>query len=119
MKTVIPNDNIEVIQTSWGSLQWLINGKDGSSEAMTLGRVTIKPGMANPHHHHPNCEEILYVEAGEILHTLPNGDNAAMKPGDTIVIPQGILHHARNIGKEEAVLIVAFNSAWRETAGED
>ena len=115
---MISSEKAEVVETEWGTLQWLVTGQGGSSQAMTLGRVTIKPGMANPHHHHPNCEEILYVEAGEVEHTLPDGGTVKMKPGDAIVIPQGVWHHARNIGQDEVIVIVSFNDAWRETVGE-
>ena len=118
MNYFIPNQKVEKIETAWGSLQWLVKGADGVSEAMTLGRVTIRPGSSNPHHQHPNCEEVLYVESGEIEHTLPDGESVRMRHGDSIVIPQGIWHHARNIGDGDAVVIVAFNSAWRETIGE-
>jgi quercetin dioxygenase-like cupin family protein len=41
-----------------------------------------------------------------------------MKAGDTVVIPEGILHNARNIGTEDAVLAVSFNSADRVAIGE-
>ena len=85
---------------------------------MTFGRVTIKPGKTNPIHSHPNCEEILYVLSGSIEHSLPQGGRATLNPGDCIVLEQGSEHQARNIGTEEAVVLVAFNSANRETIGE-
>src|SRR5690606_6214571 len=119
-KRLVRNTDVDAIHTDWGSLRWLIRGSNGSSEEMTLGRVTINPGMANPLHQHPNCEEILYVESGRIEHTLPDGEGVVeMMTGDVIVIPQGKWHSARNIGSDEAVVIVAFNSAWRETIGEE
>lgn len=116
--SVIRNEKVDVINTDWGSLQWLVSGKDGASENMTLGRVTFKPGCANPPHYHPNCEEILYVVSGEIEHSLPGGGTAILKPGDCIVLPKGVKHNAKNIGSKEAVVIVVFDSAFRETIGE-
>ena len=119
MSTVIVRKtDVEVNQTDWGSLQWLVTGQAGTSENMTLGRVTFEPGRANPFHHHPNCDEILFVVQGEIEHTLPEGGTVTLSAGDCIVMPQGGVHQARNIGSDEAVVIVAFNSAWRETVGE-
>jgi quercetin dioxygenase-like cupin family protein len=117
-KCVIRKDGSEVVETSWGSLQWLVSGKDGTSENMTLGRVTFKPGCANPPHSHPNCEEILYVVEGKVEHTLPEGGTTVLNVGDSIVLPPGGKHFAKNIGDGEAVVLVAFNSAERETAGE-
>lgn len=118
-KRLVKSDRVRIARTEWGTLQWLVTGGNGSSQEMTFGRVTINPGMANPLHQHPNCEEILYVESGHIEHTLPEGGFAEMTAGDAITIPEGIWHNARNIGSDEAVLIVAFNSAWRETIGEE
>ena len=37
-----------------------------------------------------------------------------MEAGDCIVLPQGGIHYAKNIGNEDAVVIVAFNSAHRK-----
>lgn len=119
MKThVIRSNSIKVEQTPWGSLQWLVSGAAGTSQNLTFGRVTFKPGQSNPIHHHPNCEEILFVVSGEIEHTLPEGGTARLNPGDCIVLPQAKGHRATNVGHTEAVVIVAFNSAERKTVGE-
>lgn len=115
---VVRKNDVEVNNTDWGSLQWLVTGQAGSSEHMTVGRVTFKPGQANPLHQHPNCDEILVVIQGEIEHTLPEGGTVRLSPGDCIVMKQGGMHQARNVGDEEAVVIVAFNSPIRETVGE-
>ena len=115
MKTkVVRNKETEVVKTPWGSMQWLVSAADGSSEHMTLGRVTFKPGQGNPVHSHPNCEEILFVVQGAIEHSLPEGGTVNMEAGDCIVLPQGGIHYAKNIGNEDAVVIVAFNSAHRK-----
>lgn len=111
-------DEVEVIETEWGSLQWLVSGASGLSSEMTLGRVTIKPGKANPLHIHPNCEEILYVQQGAIEHSLPGGGTTSLGAGDAIVIPPGVPHQARNVGTSLAVLVVAFSDPWRQTIGE-
>ena len=118
MNDVAHADEIPVIEETWGTLQWLVSGRNGTSTTMTVGRVTIRPGMANPEHYHPNCEEVLFVQQGKIDHSLPSGGVVRLGAGDAIVIPQGIMHQARNAGTEEAVVIVAFNNAWRETVGE-
>ena len=43
---------------------------------------------------------------------------APIKPGDTITLPPGLAHNAKNISDEEAVLFIAFSSADRETREE-
>lgn len=119
MKThVIRKDAVEEVKTDWGSLQWLVCGEAGTSERMTFGRVTIRPGCANPSHHHPNCEELLFVAAGRVEHTLPEGGAVTLFPGDCIVLPAGAVHQARCVSEEEAVVLVAFSSPNRQTIGE-
>ena len=41
-----------------------------------------------------------------------------MSEGDTVSIPAGVRHNARNIGTEDAVLAISFSSAYREAIGE-
>jgi quercetin dioxygenase-like cupin family protein len=115
---IVFRKDIPPIETDWGSLQWVVTGKKGSSQNMTIGRVTIKPNKSNPHHYHPNCEEVLHLVAGEIEHTLAGDETVRMRAGDTIVVPENVWHHATNVGEEDAVMIVSFNNAWRETIGE-
>ena len=118
MTRVIRKKDAPIEETKWGSLQWLVSGSNKASDKMSLGRVTFRPGQSNPSHHHPNCEEILFVLSGRIEHTLSEGGTTILEPGDCIVLSRGGTHRATNIGSEEAVVIVAFDSAHRETIGE-
>jgi quercetin dioxygenase-like cupin family protein len=118
MTRVIRKSNAPIEKTDWGSLQWLVSASNQASDKMTFGRVTFKPGESNPSHTHPNCEEILFVVCGTIEHTLPEGGTAILEAGDSIVLPPGKPHRAKNVGSEEAVVVVAFSSAHRETVGE-
>ena len=116
--TVVRGRDVPAIEQSWGSLQWLVGGERGKACDMTFGRVTFEPGEANPGHHHPNCDEILFVVSGRIEHALPESGTVELGPGDCIVLPKGGQHSARNVGEGEAVVVVAFNSADRQTVGE-
>ncbi len=101
------------IDTDWGSLTWLASKELTDSEELTVGRVVIKKGMANPRHFHPNCEEILYLLRGRLEHSL--GDNKAlMKAGDTLVAPAGVAHNAISIGECDAEMIVVYSSGQRQ-----
>ncbi len=115
---VVRKEDVPPQETDWGGLQWLVSAANGASTRMTFGRVTLGPGKANPMHSHPNCEEILFVVSGRIEHSLPEGGTASLGPGDCIVLPEGATHQARNVGSDEAVVVVAFSSAERETLGE-
>jgi mannose-6-phosphate isomerase-like protein (cupin superfamily) len=82
-----------------------------------FGEAVIKPGQENPRHFHLNCDEVLHVLKGHILHTM--GDKSVeMNEGDTVSIPAGVHHNAKNIGTENAVLAISFSSADRQAVGE-
>jgi len=87
---------------------------------MTLGRVTIMPGQSNASHGHPNCEEVLFLLSGELVHTYGE-EEYRLEPGDAICIPPDVDHRATNVSDEPAVMIVAYNSAYRQVrpTGED
>jgi quercetin dioxygenase-like cupin family protein len=108
-----------VTQTSdWGTLTWFASGRQGNSDSMTVGRCVIRPGRSNPRHSHPNCEEVLHVLSGRIAHTLDGRAEVELSEGDTITVPAGLVHNARNIGQADAVLMIAFSSPDRQTRGE-
>lgn len=109
--------NYKVIEQPWGRLTWYVSGELGNSDTMTVGQAVISPGKENPRHHHPNCDEILHVISGRILQTV--GDKTVeMNVGDTVSIPAGVKHQAKNIGNEDAVLAISFSSADRQVIGE-
>ncbi len=110
--------DLEYVDADWGQLTWYASGKHGNTDYLTLGRCIIYPEKANPRHSHPNCDEILTVIQGTIRHTWNDGEEIEMSEGDTITIPLGVPHQARNVGTSNAILIIAFTSANRQTIGE-
>jgi len=111
---VILESAAEHVAFEWGHLEWMASRAIGNSTTMTFGRCYIAAGAANGWHYHPNCDEILHVIAGSIEHSL--GDSLfAMTVGDTISIPAGVVHNARNIGDSEAVMTISFSSADRQS----
>lgn len=95
-------------------LFWGVSGALGNSECMTVGWCLLAPGAANDRHYHPNCDEVLLVVQGRIVHSW-NSKEIEMTEGDVISLPQGVVHNARNIGDEHARLLVCFSSADRQT----
>jgi hypothetical protein len=41
-------DSYEVEETPWGRLVWMVAGRFGNSETMTVGRCDIKRGYGQP-----------------------------------------------------------------------
>lgn len=100
------------IDEDWGSLRWLAGQDIGNAQGMVVGRVIIKRGRSNPRHSHPNCEEMLYLLRGRLEHTV--GDETVItEAGDVIVVPAGVPHVARNIGHDDADMIVAYSAGVR------
>jgi mannose-6-phosphate isomerase-like protein (cupin superfamily) len=113
----VPANNL-VVDYPWGRLTWYASRELKNSDTMTVGQALIRPGQENPMHFHPNCDEILHVLKGHILQVA--GDKSFdMKEGDTISIPAGVHHSARNIGKDDAILAISFSSADRQVVGEN
>jgi quercetin dioxygenase-like cupin family protein len=104
----------EVIETAWGRLVWTASGTVGNSKTMSLGRATIRAGMENPRHRHPNCDEILHVIAGRLEH-IQDDARCILEPGDTVSIPKGVWHQARSLGSEDAQVVICFDSPNRLT----
>ena len=116
---VLDAGDYHVEEQPWGRLTWFANAELGGADGMTVGECRIRPGCANPRHHHPNCEEVLHVLRGVIEHAAgKDGARIVMHPGQTIVVPAGTPHNARNIGAEDAVLAIGFSSPRRQTIGE-
>ena len=90
----------------------------GNSRTMTVGVCCLNPGCHNARQYHPNCDEVLVVKSGRIIHTLGE-EEREMETGDVIVIPTGVMHNARNIGDEPAELGISFSSAYRQTILDD
>ena len=96
----------------WGSIRWVMNDQIDPQAAVTVGLVEIAAGQSNPLHIHPNCEEVLHVLSGAMEHRIGN-EWVKLKAGDTLRIPQGMVHMGRT--KEEACrVMVVYNTGARQ-----
>ena len=96
----------------FGSLTWVAGRRTGNAEGVTVGRVVIKRGHANPRHAHNNCEEVLYLLAGRLEHTVGR-ETVTLEAGDTLVVAPGVFHNAKSIGGADADMMVAYSSGER------
>ena len=115
---VLPHRDAEVAPQSWGELTWYANRALGNSDEVTVGRCLLRPGQSNPRHFHPNCSEILVVFRGAIRHTIEGDQTAELNEGDTVCVAPQVWHQATNVGDSDALLLIVFTSADRETVGE-
>lgn len=97
----------------WGEIVWLDSAELTGNEALTVGEVTIYAGEANGEHYHPNCDEALYLLSGRLRHTLGD-EETVLEAGDLLHIPEGERHRAENVGEEDAVAVIAYDTGRRE-----
>ncbi|PON88915.1 Germin [Trema orientale] len=81
---------------------------------LSIARLDLAPGGVIPFHTHPGASEILVVSRGAILAGFVSSANSvyvkALKKGEVMVFPQGLLHFQVNAGKSHANAFVSFNS---------
>lgn len=95
--------------TDFGSVQWAARRDDPPGAEQTAGLAVFDPGKSNVEHVHPDCEEIVYVLAGELEHTLAD-QRTLLRAGDLIVVPRGVPHRLINTGDAPVRAFVVFSS---------
>ena len=95
--------------TDFGSVQWAAREGDPPGAETTVGLATFGPGKSNAEHIHPNCEEVVYVLDGEVVHTLGE-QRTTLRAGDLIVVPRGVPHRLLNAGDAPVRAYIVFSS---------
>jgi quercetin dioxygenase-like cupin family protein len=70
-------------------------------------RVDFAPGASAPKHHHPG-EEIAYVIQGALEYQLDGQKPVTLKAGQSLFIPTGVAHSARNVGDGKASELATY-----------
>jgi len=60
-------------------------------------RVDFEPGIASPNHSHPGVE-VAHVIDGTFEYQLEGQPPVTLKTGDSLYIPAGVAHIAKNVG---------------------
>jgi len=68
--------------------------------------VTFAPGSSFPRHKHPG-EELIYVTQGTIEYEVA-GKWVTVKAGEALFVADGVVHAARNPGKEPAAELATY-----------
>ncbi|WP_250475050.1 cupin domain-containing protein [Caballeronia sp. GAFFF1] len=69
------------------------------NEQLIQVRVDFDPGVAAPKHSHPGVE-VAYVIKGSLEYTLEGHPPVSLKAGESLYIPPGVPHIARNVGPD-------------------
>jgi quercetin dioxygenase-like cupin family protein len=110
----VHGQDLEPLEFRWGSITFFASESVGPAPEHSVGRCEILPGAALPKHYHPNCSEIVHVLEGCIEHTIEGEETALFNVGDTVIVPRGMVHQARNPGEATAVLMITFSAVRRE-----
>ena len=70
-------------------------------------RVDFAPGVGFPAHSHPG-EEIAYVIEGVLEYRLEGRPPVTLKAGETLFIPAGTVHSAKNVGSSSAAELATY-----------
>lgn len=83
---------------------------DGASQNL----VTVGPCAINQPHNHPRATQISHVTEGDLLFGFAEENGGRhfiggnVTKGQTVIIPQGLIHFAQNLGCKEAQFIASF-----------
>lgn len=70
-------------------------------------RVDIDPGVTSPKHSHPGAE-VAYVIEGTFEYQLEGRPPVTLKSGDSLFIPAGVAHVAKNIGTSKGSELATY-----------
>lgn len=70
-------------------------------------RVDFASGTAFPRHSHPG-EEIAYVIEGSLEYQLDGKPPVTLEAGQTLFIPAGAIHAAKNVGSGNAAELASY-----------
>ncbi|XP_028055348.1 germin-like protein subfamily T member 2 [Camellia sinensis] len=81
---------------------------------LSMNRVDLAPGAVNPPHIHPRSTELVLVIKGKLLVGFVTTGNVfhskVVTRGKLFVIPRGLVHFQKNVGKGKALAFTAFDS---------
>ncbi|NKL59170.1 cupin domain-containing protein [Rhizobium leguminosarum] len=70
-------------------------------------RVDIAPGVLAPNHSHPG-EEVAFVIEGTLEYQLEGKEPVTLKAGESLFIPSGTVHSAKNVGSGKASELATY-----------
>ena len=93
-------------------MEWLMEDAIHANAGLSLARMTVAVGATSELHHHPNCTETIHLLSGEIEQRIGNNWRK-LNVNETCLIPSGIKHQTKNIGKSAAVMMIAYSAGSR------
>lgn len=80
----------------------------GAAEREVIqARVDFEPGVTSPRHAHPGVE-VAYVISGTFEYQLEGRAPVTLKAGESLFIPEGVAHIARNVGQDKGSELATY-----------
>lgn len=102
----------DAVTYPWGEMEWLASAELGNATSVSVARMRVRPGGVAERHRHPDCDEVVSVQAGTLDLEL-DGVRTAHAVGDCLVIPSGCAHQVRNASKDDLLLLLTYGSGQR------
>jgi quercetin dioxygenase-like cupin family protein len=93
----------------------ILKTAEESGGEVFLTEFFMPPGHVVRSHYHPKQETIFQVFEGK-LHARVNTEDRVILPGETLVVPPGVLHQIDNRGPEEVRGLEQYRPAYRTQA---
>ncbi len=106
MSTFVKQDTVRQEQFDWGTIGWRLVPATGARQLVVMD-VVLNPGGGHDFHCHPDQEEMIIVQSGEIMQFIEQ-DSSVLTPGDSVFLEPGVIHASFNRGDEPARLQVVI-----------
>jgi mannose-6-phosphate isomerase-like protein (cupin superfamily) len=101
------------ITADGSSIRELVGIPSGNASQQSVAEATVPTGGQTVEHYHRTTEEVYVFLGGEGRMRLGDED-AAVRAGDTVVIPPGVRHKLWNAGPEPLVLLCCCAPPYRD-----
>lgn len=86
------------------AVRWLLTPDEGEGR-LARAELFVPPGRGELAHAHADAEERLELLAGTLAMEL-GGCQVALRAGDHVTVPAGVLHAWRNAGPDDVRLVM-------------
>ncbi|GAB4860758.1 hypothetical protein Ancab_035921 [Ancistrocladus abbreviatus] len=80
----------------------------------SMNRIDFEPNGLNPPHSHPRATELGILLRGQVMVGFVTTGNVfhskVLTKGEMFVVPRGLVHFIKNVGKGTALIVTSFNS---------
>ena len=104
----IHEDDVEALGLPGRQLRWVVAPEALKADHCSTCVIRVAPGdKVRPAHSHPNGEEVIYIIRGT-GRVLVGDQVQPVRPGTTVLFPQGVVHMLHNTGNDEMKVVCFF-----------